>query len=76
MADLLDVLTALSDVSTLGGWVYRGWAYLFSAPYRLATHARWRRESWIRVVIDVIGSLVVLLVELALVGVIGYAIFG
>lgn len=71
----LEVLDALTDIPLLGAWAYRGALYVCYAPYRFETHARWRKESGLRVAVDVVGSLVVFLAELAVLVCIVYAIF-
>ena len=49
-----------------------GWRYIFSSSYRKQTHSRWRQQSHLAVVFDILGASIGVFFTLLLVGFVGY----
>jgi hypothetical protein len=62
----------LAEFGTLDPWLYRGWAYLLSSPYRQAPHDAWKKAGRLYAFSDIAFSGLVMVLEMVLVGVVAY----
>ena len=53
---------------------FAGWRYLISACYRERTHERWKKQTYSRVLWDILGGTVGILCTLVPVGILLYLI--